>query len=200
MSDEQNNQQDQPNELTPEEQLLESKKLLWEAAAQAVREKAQERQYLTLTELSGHMELEKDSALALMAEIKEQEGFGDIFVYKGAKDLYYYSYPALAHNYVKSVAMAQEDDLPRIIAEVARFESKTYPRATAIETFHHCPYHYTDIQVKRMLERMARQEEYQDIQPYESSRKNFYIFSTKHLSLAYASTLVEMSEDKRLWM
>ena len=51
-----------------------------------------------------------------------------------------------------------------------------------------------------MLEKMSRQPEYEDIQLYESGQKNLYIFSTQFLSRNYASSLVEMSEDKRMWL
>ncbi|WP_102412879.1 hypothetical protein [Beduinella massiliensis] len=187
-------------ELTPEEQALEARKLSWEVCAASVRERAQALEYLTLTELCAQLEMERDATAALMDEVREQADYQDICVYKGAKDLYYYTYPKLAHNYVKNVALAQENDLPRIIAEVVRYESKTYPRATAIDTFSKFPYHFTEIQVKRMLEKMSRQSEYEDIQLYESGQKNLYIFSTQFLSRNYASSLVEMSEDKRMWL
>lgn len=187
-------------ELTPEEQALEARKLSWEVCAASVRERAQALEYLTLAELCAQLEMERDAAAALMDEVREQADYQDICVYKGAKDLYYYTYPKLAHNYVKNVALAQENDLPRIIAEVVRYESKTYPRATAIDTFSKFPYHFTEIQVKRILEKMSRQPEYEDIQLYESGQKNLYIFSTQFLSRNYASSLVEMSEDKRMWL
>lgn len=191
---------EETRELTPEEQALEARKLSWEVCAASVRERAQALEYLTLTELCAQLEMERDAAAALMDEVREQADYQDICVYKGAKDLYYYTYPKLAHNYVKNVALAQENDLPRIIAEVVRYESKTYPRATAIDTFSKFPYHFTEIQVKRMLEKMSRQPEYEDIQLYESGQKNLYIFSTQFLSRNYASSLVEMSEDKRMWL
>ena len=156
----------------PEDDVPEEKRAFWEAACGAVREQAHQRHYLTLTDLCAQTEKERDEARALMEEARTRPEYADVYVYEGAKDLYYYIYPTLAHNYVRGVAMAQENDLPRIIAEVVRYESKTYPRATDITTFTRFPYHYTVIQVRRMLERMARQTEYADLERYTSGKKN----------------------------
>lgn len=187
-------------ELSPEEQLLQAKKVVWDAIAQAIRESGKQEQYLTLSDLSGQMEIEKDALLTTIQELQMQEEYKDICVYQGAKELYYYTYPLLAHNYVKNVALAQEDELPRTIAEVARYESQIYPRATDIKTFTKFPYRYTEIQVKRMLERMRKEEQYQDLQTYESSHKNFYVYSSKFFTRQHAVFLIEFNEDKRQWM
>lgn len=191
---------DAPETETPEDDVPAEKRAFWETASEAVHAQARQRHYLTLTDLCAQTEKERDEARALMEEARTRPEYADVYVYEGAKDLYYYIYPELAHNYVRGVAMAQENDLPRIIAEVVRYESKTYPRATDIRTFTRFPYHYTVIQVRRMLERMARQSEYADLERYTSGQKNEYIFSTRHLSRRYATFLVEQSEDKRLWM
>lgn len=186
--------------LSPEEQLEQEKRQRWERWAEAVREQGKEEKYLTLSDLCAWQELERDDAAAMMREMMEQEEYKDICVYQGAKDLYYYTYPTLAHNYVKNVALAQEDDLPHTIAEVVRYESRIYPRATEIEAFSKFPYHYTEIQVRRALDAMAKLPEFADIETYVSGKKKTYIFSTKHLSRDYASSLVEMKEDVRIWL
>lgn len=191
---------DAPETEAPEDDVPAEKRAFWETASEAVHAQARQRHYLTLTDLCAQTEKERDEARALMEEARTRPEYADVYVYEGAKDLYYYIYPELAHNYVRGVAMAQENDLPRIIAEVVRYESKTYPRATDITTFTRFPYHYTVIQVQRMLERMARQSEYADLERYTSGQKNEYIFSTRHLSRRYATFLVEQSEDKRLWL
>lgn len=200
MNEEMKAQEDSAQELTPEEKLLQEKKTVWEAIAQIIRENGKQEHYATLTDLMGQLEMEKDVLLAAIEEMKAQEEYKDICVYEGVKDRYYYTYPLLAHNYVKNVAMAQEDDLPHTIAEVVRYESQTYPRATDIETFTKFPYHYTVIQVKRMLERMQKEEQYQDLQTYESSHKNFYVYSSKFFTKQHATFLIEFNEDKRQWM
>ena len=189
-----------PEGLSPEEQLEQEKRRRWARCAEAVREQGGEEQFLTLSDLCAWQEMDRDEAAGMMRELMDQEEYRDICVYEGAKDLYYYTYPTLAHNYVKNVALAQEDDLPRTIAEIVRYESKIYPRATAIDTFSKFPYHYTEIQIRRTLERMTGQPEYADIETYVSGKQQLYIFSTRHLSRAYATTLVEMSEDKRMWL
>ncbi|MDO5376689.1 MAG: hypothetical protein Q4G52_00005 [Clostridia bacterium] len=185
-----------PYPLRPEQQ----KRRRWARCAEAVREQAKEEQYLTLSDLCAWQEMPRDEAADMMRELMAQEEYGDICVYQGAKDLYYYTYPTLAHNYVKNVALAQENDLPHTIAEIVRYESKIYPRATSIDTFSRYPYHYTAIQIRRTLERMAKQPEYADIETYVSGKKQLYVFSTQYLSRTYAKTLVEMSEDKRMWL
>lgn len=187
-------------ELTPEEKEQALKERIWAVVAQQVRESGRKEQYVTLSEISAQLELEREPMRAVMEEMQAQEPYRDICVYEGAKDLYYYTYPLLAHNYVRTLAMAQEDDLASIIAQTVRYESKTYPRATLIDTFSQAPYHYTGIQVRRMLERMQKDEQYKDLETYESKGKNFYIFSTKYLTRFYITRVIEMLEDKRQWL
>lgn len=184
----------------PEDDVPQEKREFWEAACAVVRDQAKRCHHLTLTDLCAQAEMERDEVRALMDEARTRPEYADVYVYEGAKDLYYYIYPTLAHNYVRGVAMAQENDLPRIIAEVVRYESKTYPRATDITTFTRFPYHYTVIQVQRMLERMARQSEYADLERYTSGKKNEYVYSTRYLTRRYATFLVEQGEDKRIWL
>lgn len=200
LSDADTSATDAPDGEAPEDDVPEEKRAFWEAACEAVRDEAANRHYLTLTDLCARAEMERDEVRTLMEEARTRPEYADVYVYEGAKDLYYYIYPTLAHNYVRGIAMAQENDLPRIIAEVVRYESKIYPRATDITTFTRFPYHYTVIQVRRMLERMARQSEYADLERYTSGKKNEYIFSTRYLSRRYATFLVEQSEDKRIWL
>lgn len=186
--------------LPPEAEAGLEKQALHGAIAKTIRDRGSREQYLTLSELCELTELEKPALLEEMEAMKAQEAYQDIYVYQGAKDAYYYTYPLLAHNYVKALVLAKEDDLARTIAEVVRYESKTYPRATKMDTFTKFPYRYTEIQAKRMLESMMKLPEYADLQTYESQRKNFYVFSTRHLTRARAESLVEYQEDPRMWM
>lgn len=192
------NKEERP--LTPEEQEALDKAALHGAIAKTIRDRGQQKMYLTFSELLALTEMEKGPLLQELAHMKAQEEYQDLCVYQGAKDAYYYTYPLLAHNYVKALALAKEDDLAHIIAEVVRYESKTYPRATKIDTFSKYPYRYTEIQAKRMLEKMVKLPEYADLETYTSKRNNFYIFSTLHLSRKRAESLVEIAEDPWMWM
>jgi len=193
-------QEEQPEiELTPEERAAQAKERLCQAMAAAIRDAAKKGKYMKLTEISEVLEADKTFALELLDEMMALPDYEDLRMYKSSKDRYYYSYPTIANNYVRGCALAEEGNLEGIIAEVVRYESKRYPRATIIDTFTRFPYHYTKEQVKSMLAVMEGKKEYGDIQTYTSQKGNLYIFSTNSLTPQYAKALVEIGEDVKQW-
>lgn len=185
---------------TPEEMAQQAREQLFQDIAATIREAAKKEKYVKLTELSEALKADKDFILALLDDMMSQAEYEDLRLYKGSKNRYYYSYPMLANNYVKNCALAEEDNLEGIIAEIVRYESKRYPRATMIDTFTRFPYHYTKIQVRNMLKRMADKEEYNDLRTYTSQNGNLYIYSTQSLTPRHAEALVEIEEDVRQWL
>ena len=185
--------------LTAEEKALKARANLCEAIAREIRSAAKQEKYLALTELSVIMEADKAFVIELTDEMLAQPEYEDLRVYKGRKDRYFYSYPTLAHNYVKNCVLAEEDNIEATIAEIVRYESKRYPRATIIDTFTKFPYHYTKAQVKNAAKKMLAKEEYADLKAYESKKGNMYLYSTQSLTQRHAEALVEIGEDITNW-
>ena len=196
--EEQNIPQEEERELTPEERLEQSKKVLWSATSDKIRQAAKNGKFVRLSELCTEFELDREVMLAVIAEMKAQEGYDDLYCYEGTKEIYYYVYPKIAHNYVRNCALAESDDIERIVAEVVRYESKTYPRPTCTEAFGRFPYRYTSHQVKVALERMLPNAEYADLKTYTSKvQQKLYIYSTQYLDVKRAEFLADDSEDFR---
>ena len=184
---------------TPEDKAQKAKEKLFAAAAKCIRDAAQQEKYVKLTELSTLLEADKANTLDLLDEMLALPEYEDLRMYKGSKDRYYYSYPTLANNYVKNCALAEEDNLEGTIAEIVRYESMRYPRATIIDTFTRFPYRYTKAQVKSAIKRMEKNADYEDLKTYESKQGNLYIYSTKSLTQRHAEALVEIAEDITQW-
>ena len=196
----------QPEEMaqTPEEELSPEEA---EAAAHAqklstvvecVRFMGAHKRPVTLKRLAQECDLEEDEAEALLKEAQESEENRDICVYRGQKDAYYYTYPLLAHNYVRAIALSEEKDILHTVATLVRYDSKTYPRPTRVSDFAKEPYGYTKIQVQNAVRSLMKMPEYADIQTYTSAQGTLYIYSTQFLSPVYAKALAENSEDMSL--
>lgn len=190
---------EEPVKLTAEDKAQKVKEKLFEAAAKCIRDAAKEEKYVKLTELSTVLEADKAYVLELLDEMMALPAYEDVRMYKGSKDRYYYTYPTLANNYVKNCALAEEDNLEGTIAEIVRYESMRYPRATIIDTFTRFPYRYTKAQIKSAIKRLEKNPDCEDLKTYESQQGNLYIYSTKFLTPRHAEALVEIGEDIRQW-
>ena len=69
----------------------------------------------------------------MLEELRGLESCKDICTVKGNKDEYFYSDEHMAHNYARIAMLVLEKDIPLTIAEMVRFNCKTYPSPTAAE-------------------------------------------------------------------
>ena len=103
---------------------------------------------------------------------------------------YYYSSQDMTQGYA-SMLLQKQGDPARLIAEVVRENSASYPRPVPLDMFTRPPFDLTREQVLDCLERMAGREEYRDIASTTTSASTIFLYSTLHLEPEHASMLAE---------
>jgi hypothetical protein len=103
---------------------------------------------------------------------------------------YYYSSQDMTQAYALML-LRKLGDPARLIAEVIRQSSASYPRPVPLDMFTHPPFDLTREQVVDCLERMTVEEEYRDISSTTTSASTIFLSSTLHLEPEYASMLAE---------
>ncbi|MGN9165546.1 hypothetical protein ACTNDY_09770 [Tissierellaceae bacterium HCP3S3_D8] len=180
---------DAPNSLDEEEIEVEEK-----TEAQLLTEFIRMRS--SAAHLTSRTSLEEDKRERqdideLLKSISEDENCNDITFIKGDKDIYYYSDECMSDNYARIAVLVEEKDLAKTIAEMVRWNGKTYPCATPLYYFKNSPYFYTDAQIERALDRIKQQEKYSDICELTTGNDKRYLYSTIHMSEKYARALAE---------
>lgn len=134
---------------------------------------------------------EEEDLDELLKALEENETCKDIVTIQGDKDLYYYSNVYMSDNYANIAVLVEEKNLPKTIAEMVRWNGKTYPCATPAYYFENSPYNYTKAQIDRALSVISKSEEYSDIQELMTGNNMRYLYSTIHMSEKYARALAE---------
>ena len=102
----------------------------------------------------------------------------------------YFSSQHMTHPYASILLKKQSNPL-RLIAEVVRENSASYPRPVPLDIFTHSPFDLEPEQVQDYLKQMAAEEEYRDIASTTTSASTMYLYSTLHLECDHASMLAE---------
>lgn len=132
----------------------------------------------------------------MLEELHGLESCKDICTVKGNKDEYFYSDEYMAHNYARIAMLVLEKDLPLTIAEMVRFNSKTYPSPTPLSYFERHPYYYTKPQLQHALTVLARTPDYSDVKTLVTENNHVtYLYSERHMSFKYARALAEGVES-----
>ena len=138
---------------------------------------------------------EAENMEALIAAMAQDEDCKDIRHIDGQKDVYYYSEENMANNYAMIAALIEDKDVCRTIAEMVRFNCKTYPTPTPMVYFERHPYYLTAVQIKQALATMGRKPEYADIHVFETEHGNVpYLYANSVMTLRYAKALAEGAE------
>ena len=131
----------------------------------------------------------------LIDAMAQDEDCKDIRHVDGQKDVYYYSEENMANNYAMIAALIEDKDICRTIAEMVRFNCKTYPTPTPMVYFERHPYYLTAVQIKQALATMGRKPEYADIHVFETEHGNVpYLYADSVMTLRYAKALAEGAE------
>lgn len=137
----------------------------------------------------------REDAQALLEQMRDLESCADISKIAGQRDTYYYSSTWMTDNYARIAMLVRDKDWPRTIAEMVRFNCKTYPSATPYEYFTRPPYLLTMPQIERALTALFRSEDYRDIVRIEASNGSPYLYSTTYFTERYAKALANLGED-----
>ena len=136
-----------------------------------------------------------ENADVLLEEMKGLSSCADILSVQGQKDVYYYCSTYMTDNYARIAMLVLEKDWPRTIAEMVRFNCKTYPCSTPYEYFMRPPYLLTKPQLMRALDQVLRNEAYKDIVSVEASNGAPYLYSTEYFTARYGKALADLGED-----
>ncbi len=103
---------------------------------------------------------------------------------------YYYSSNEMTQGYA-SMLLKKMSDPARLLADVIRENSASYPRPVPLEMFTQPPFDLSREQVLDCLERMTGEEEYRDIASATTSASIVFLYSTLHMEAEHASMLAE---------
>lgn len=177
---------DAPNSLSEEEIEVEEK-----TEEQLLAEFIRARSNAAHLTSKSALEKEGQDLEELLRALSEDGSCSDITSIKGDKDIYYYSDECMSDNYANIAVLVEEKDFAKTIAEMVRWNGKTYPCATPLYYFNNSPYFYTDVQIERALDRIRQQEKYSDICELTTGNNKRYLYSTIHMSEKYARALAE---------
>lgn len=145
-----------------------------------------------LTSKSLLLKEEEEEALgAMLQSLEEDESCKDIVSIKGDRGIYFYSTEFMSDNYAMMAMLVDEKNLSKTIAEMVRWNGKTYPCPTPVYYFKNSPYLYTEPQIERALALIKDKEEYKDIGELLTGNDVKYLYSTLHMSEKYARALAE---------
>jgi len=130
----------------------------------------------------------------ILDSLQEDETCQDIVYTEGEEEIYFYSNEYMTENYAMIALLIEEKDMPKTIAEMVRWNGKTYPCATPVYYFQKPPYNYTEPQINRALQIIKKEEEYSDICELTTGNNVRYLYSTLHMSEKYARALAESVE------
>ena len=139
---------------------------------------------------------EVEDAEAVLAAMEADETCAYIAKIEGEKDVYYYDSEQMTRNYAMIAMYVADRDVPRTIAEMVRWNCKTYPSPTPLDYFQRHPYYLTQEQLDQALQAMAQDERYQDIHVFLSGRGVRYLYSEREMSDRYAKALAQFAEEE----
>jgi hypothetical protein len=128
---------------------------------------------------------------ALFAELAEKEDGKTITELRGKKERYYYCAAHMADNYAKMLLLAEEKDIYQTIAEIVRFNGKTYPRATSLASLALAPISLDIEKAKIAITLLEKRSEYSDIKTLTVSNGEIYLYSTMFMDAVYAQSLAQ---------
>jgi hypothetical protein len=169
------------------------------AVAEMIRKKSEAGELLRQDELAQGMlertllpaeNVERKRRLDAVVE-KALDGNADLVkLHAEEREPHYFSTQFMTEAYAR-ILVGKESDPLLLIADIVRENSAVYPRPVPVAMFTGSPFDLSRKEIQACLERMAGQEEYNDIRQTETSIGNVFLYSTSHLEPNYASMLAE---------
>ena len=152
-------------------------------------------------QLTPRRPLEEEPKLQeLLDEMHALESCADIRSVKGRKDEYFYSEEIMANNYAMIAMLVLEKDIPYTVAQMVRFNCRTYPSPTPLYYFMRSPYFYTKPQIDQALRVIRADRDMQDIQLVRTENGVDYLYSEQEMSRRYAQALADDAESEERLM
>lgn len=121
-----------------------------------------------------------DTELIVLKRISDENG-----------TVYLYSGNDMSDRYAHILTSLKQKDLLEIIADVVRYESKTYPRPTCVNLFLEKPYSVEYETLKDLLDNLGAESQYHDLQFIRASNDIPFLYSDRYLTEFYATKLAE---------
>ena len=149
-------------------------------------------------ELTGRKLLreEIENADEMLSAMEADETCKHIAKIEGEKDVYYYDGEQMTRNYAMIAMYIADKDVLRTIAEMVRWNCKTYPSPTPVEYFQRHPYYMKKVQLEQAIKTMEKDERYQDIKVFTSGKGVQYLYAESVMTYRYAKSLAEFAEDE----
>lgn len=149
-------------------------------------------------ELTGKKQLMKEieNAEEMLAAMEADESCKRIAKIDGEKDVYYYDSDLMTRNYAMIAMFIADKDILRTIAEMVRWNCKTYPSPTPVDYFERHPYYMTKPQMEQALKNLEKSEKYSDIKVFTSGKGVQYLYAESVMTYRYAKSLAEFAEDE----
>lgn len=130
----------------------------------------------------------------VLSQMAADDSLADIRSQAGERDAYYYSTLHMTDNYAMIAALVLDKNLPRTVAEMVRFNQKTYRLPTSAFNFTRSPYFYTKVQLENVRNLLRLRGEYEDIGEIVTGNDKVYFYCKDGMSERYAKALAEDNE------
>lgn len=176
--------QEDPEVVVPDETAVQK-------LAGNIRQQSRDAELVSLTALrQAHDDWEQ-----LQEALQAAEDCCDIVYVSGKKDRYYYSNRYMTDNYANIAMLVTEKDWPRTIAEMVRFNCRTYPASTAYTYFMEHPYYMTRPQLERALMQVFKNPDYADIAAVNAANGEPYLYSRLYFTDRYGKAMADYAAD-----
>ncbi|MBQ9195852.1 MAG: hypothetical protein IJ157_01315 [Clostridia bacterium] len=130
-----------------------------------------------------------------MREMAQSAANRDIVTIEGSRDVYYYSVNEMSDFFAMITMLSMEKNYPRMMAEMIRYNCRTYPASTPAHYFEQSPYRMTPEEVSENTRIMESLPEYADIRQTRASDGTAYLYSSDYFTEEYAQALADQIEE-----
>ncbi len=118
----------------------------------------------------------------------------DITSVQGTKDVYYFSDQHISPAFAKLTVRLEENNLLEMLVEQVRDDSRIYPRPTPARQFYNTPYRIEKEQLATLFTSLKAEEEYADIEFFETTNGAQYLASRKFMHPDQAKAMAQLQE------
>lgn len=132
--------------------------------------------------------------LALYVMMRQADDICYLVEVVGKKDRYYYDNRVITTNYARMLVLMADEQHWQTLAEMTRFECKTYPRPYSVMLLQESPFNLSVPEVEIALKALSDQPQCEDIKQVCASNGALYLYSQTYMVEALAQSLCEWIE------
>lgn len=175
-----------------ERRRSEAKKNLASEIADYIRRCSEEHRLAPRSEVRrSPLSIPEDKLDSLLEAAALQE---DIRFVEGTNDVYYFSDKHISPAFARLTVRLDENNLIEMLVEQVRDDSRIYPRPTPARQFYNAPYRIEKEQLAALLASLKAEEEYADIELFETTNGAQYLASRKFMHPDQAKAMAQLQE------